>query len=448
MGSAICKNDTATRLADNEILMDPIVQDLSEHEPQGPREENRDLQHTQIQENDEKDLAWMNHCLAHLWPEMELVAQHIVEHTVMPKVREKTPLTIQEVKFSHFSLGQHAPVLGPIQSSSLDRGVSRIRCTLDYKSDLFMEITIVTQVASVACGIKNLKVQGDLVITMDPYAEAPGHSGPTGGVSVYFLNEPNIDFEFSGSASILASIGMKKIVLYALRIVMSSKLVTPNIITQLVSLTDFTVYPLAFQSPSPIGVLRVTLQQARITPLPKPEEDSKQKSRGLAIVKKMRRASETVFEWVDDRLGYMVGVDTDPYVKLAIGTQVWTPKAKHLGATFDFPIFDPEQTLQISGWDRDLVGDDDLLGELPPYTMKGAMAHSEKPLQIVGPEGEQFGFAQFKLEWLLATQGVLSPGGCMVILCVGELRQAGDNIKDKEFVVRRMCNKARYRQST
>mmetsp|Transcript_31010 Transcript_31010/g.67765 ORF Transcript_31010/g.67765 Transcript_31010/m.67765 type:complete len:595 (-) Transcript_31010:45-1829(-) len=429
MGHACCKaSDAASETLDHEVA---ILHSNTFERGETPADPT-------VQENSVKDLAWVNHALAHLWPEMDQVANHIVETQVLPKIREKLPDSIIEMKFSHFTLGKTAPILGPIHVTNLPDGISRVRVFVEYSSDMYMEVSVVTKLGTVTCGIKELKVSGDIVFRLDPYIpNSPGTSGPTGGVSVYFLDEPEIDFVFSGHAHVIDTIGIKSMVLNAIDGMVCSKVVTPNIVTQLVGLTDFKVYPLVFQSPTPLGVLRVTLQKAAITQHPKEEDEEKgTKSKPVFSIARMKGAASRIGEWVDDRIGDMTGVNTDPYLKLAIGDQIWKPELKKLGATHDFTLFDPEQRFHVSAWDRDTVSEDDMLGRAGPFSMAEAMAASEKAIEILGPEDELYGHVQLKLEWMLATPGVISPGGCIALLTIGELRQEGAGIRDKKLAIR------------
>merc|ERR1719433_659452 len=102
---------------------------------------------------------------------------------------------------------------------------------------------------------------------------------------------------------------------------------------------------------------------------------------------------------MDDTVADIAGVNTEPYLKLALGDQIWTPTVKMPGSTCDFTVFDPEQRLHISVWDKDLSTQDDLLGQLGPYSMADAMAVSEEASEVRGVEGERFGMIRLKFEW-------------------------------------------------
>merc|ERR1712050_277027 len=56
-------------------------------------------------------------------------------------------------------------------------------------------------------------------------------------------------------------------------------------------------------------------------------------------------------------------------------------------------------------------------------------------MKIVGPDGE-YGRIQLKLEWLVATPGKICPGGCIIMISIGELRQPGVEMKGKKLAVR------------
>jgi hypothetical protein len=386
-----------------------------------------------------QNLEWLNLALAHIWPDMEQTLQTIVESQVIPKLEEKLPKDkIQEVRISRFTLGKTSPEIGPIQVTNLAHGVSRMRCIFEYLSDMVVEFSIATSVATISCGISNLQMSGAIVLRIDSYIEnSPGTAGPTGGVSGYFLDKPEIDFQFTGHASILDSIGIRGIIRNAIQKAVCAKMVTPNILTQLIGLSDLKIYPLAFQSPPPVGILRVTLQSAQISVVQKSEEDNDKKvGKKRSSFSKLKETLSIAGEWIDNRVGHIAGVDTDPYLQLEVGDQMWTPTVKALGSTLDFTVFDPEQRLTMSVWDRDVTSEDDMLGKVGSYSIADAVAASEKSLKVHGAEGEFYGTVQLKFSWLLATPGVLSPGGCVVLISLHELRQEGDAMKGKHLAVR------------
>jgi hypothetical protein len=306
-----------------------------------------------------------------------------------------------------------------------------------------VEFTISTKYGTVFSGIRDLKICGDIVFRLASYIEnSPGTTGPTAEVSFYFLDQPDIFFNFTGHAKVLNSIGLKGIISSAIGKVVSAKMVLPNSVTQFISITDFKLYPLLFQSSTPVGLLRATLQEANISVIAEAPEVKSSRSKGVFVfLMKLKRrflnAAEEVSESMDDLMAAITGVNTDPYLKLTVGDKIWTPTGKMLGSTFNFTVFDPEQCLYISAWDKDCASGDDMLGLQEPYTLAEALDASEKELGIHGAEGELFGRIRLKFEWLLATPGVLSPGGCVVLIfSVTELCQEGDAMKGRQLAVR------------
>ena len=71
---------------------------------------------------------------------------------------------------------------------------------------------------------------------------------------------------------------------------------------------------------------------------------------------------------------------------------MWTPDFK-AGTSFNFAVYDPEQHITVSLWDRDLLSQDDLMGETAPTAAIKAIMQSEQPQPLLTPgeEGQQVG---------------------------------------------------------
>ncbi|CAJ1436950.1 unnamed protein product [Effrenium voratum] len=147
-------------------------------------------------------------------------------------------------------------------------------------------------------------------------------------------------------------------------------------------------------------------------------------------------AWEEAEEWVESKVGAAIGITTEPYMKWKVGQQVWMPDFKSK-QSYSFAIYDPEQHVHVSLWDRDLLSQDDLLGEVVPVPAVQAIHNSglEVPFTHPGNKHRQIGAFKAQIEFLVAG-GEDSQHGFLMVLRVREIEQAGSAIKGKRLAVR------------
>lgn len=370
-----------------------------------------------ILENCSTDLDWMNHLLAHLWPEFEQAMNFIITHKIMPKIKSKALLKsdqISDVTLSEFTLGKLPPKIERVQSSHLPDGVSRVQCWGEYTSDMVAEMGVETNFGTFKCGIKNLKVKGSMVFFLRPFEESmPG----TGSFSAFLMEVPSIDFNFLGQAGFIEKLGVKEIIISAMSSVLAKIIVLPHIVTINVGLTNFKVYPPVFERPEPIGVLRVTLVKAEMR---QDDENARDRTK-TSIRKRLSLAADSVFEYFDTKLGKAMGKDMSNYFGLTVGDEVWKPTVSMKGVTYDFSVVDTEQSLSMNVWDPDFANADDEMGGVGPFKMNDAISLTDKTLRLLDPDKKLVALAQFKTEWLNVERQAVGPTDSMVIFSVREL---------------------------
>ncbi|CAK9001803.1 unnamed protein product [Durusdinium trenchii] len=404
----------------------------------------------EVYENGVEHLAWLNQSLKHLWPEMSEAARAIAHSKVLPVIKSKLIAkgkgAITDVKFDQFTLGSQPVVLGPIQVSRMPRGSVRIRVLLDYRSDMHVGLDLDTSYGNWRFGMKDFRIVGEMVLRVRPHIpDSPG----TGGVSIFFVDPPKVDFTFSGNMSFGNFPFIKEAIRHACDSIIADMFVLPNVASQHMSLTDLKMYPLVFSSPVPVGILRVTLVQTKLDAkdilLPE-DQHAKKPTAGIfrrmasgvgKVLKGVAYAWEETEEFLERQVGSVIGVTTEPYMKWQLGQQVWMPDFKP-GASFNFAMYDPEQHLQVSLWDRDLLSQDDLMGEIKPIQAIKAIMHSEESISLIipGEEGRQAGTFSAKIEFLVTSPGLDSREGYVVVIRVREILQAGSGLKGKRLAVR------------
>ncbi|CAE7315747.1 Esyt3 [Symbiodinium natans] len=412
----------------------------------------------EVHENTAEHLEWLNMSLKHLWPELSEAASAVAYSKILPILRQKLLAKgkgkITDVNFSSFSLGSVPVILGPVQVSRMPRGSVRIRMRLDYASDMKVEVSLDSTLGKWTFGMKDFRILGQLVLRIRPHIpDAPG----TGGVSIFFVDPPKVDFKFSGDMQIGNFPFIKEIMRQLVDALVADMFVLPNVATQHMSLHDMKMYPLVIASPVPVGILRVTLKEATLDEkaitLPEDQQQKRKKKAGgvfsrlLGLGGKAFQAVsngwENAEEWVERQVGQAMGIETAPYMRWKIGNQVWLPDFRVTGEetdTFNFVIYDPEQHLNVTLWDRDLLSQDDLMGEAHPVAAVKAVHLSEDYVPLICPGAEeetrQAGTFKAKIELLITSPGQRSRDGFVCVVRVRELLQDGSRMKGRRIALR------------
>jgi len=350
----------------------------------------------------------MNHMMEHLFPELAQVASFMFDNDFGPKMKKQIMSKsdkVKDVKFSQFKMGTVPPKFEKLQVTNLPGGICKVRVWGDYMSDLSVLVTLNTTLGEFQCGFKNLQISGDMVIICNPYEEAnPG----TASMSCYFVEVPSIDFDFAGTVAFINSLGIKDIFIKMAASALEKKVVLPNMATINVQLLERRVYPLVFEQPDPMGMLRVRYKKGGLT---------KQKKAFT-----VSRAFENAFEYVDNQLGKMMGKDMSEYLQITLGEMKWEPNLNHTDVSSTFVVVDPQQRLHLSVWDRDLVGADDLMASAGPYHLDVMQNDfTGKPVVFKDDDQEEYASCNFEFEWLNLERGQVGEKDSMVIASIREL---------------------------
>merc|ERR1712137_601212 len=202
-----------------------------------------------------------------------------------------------------------------------------------------------------------------------------------GGVEVYFVNHPEIDFDFTGVTNFADAPGVRDVIRNVIWTQVNKNLVIPaRIAIDFLDTDDQDVAD--FQFPPPIGVVRFTLY------------------RGSNL-----QAMDT---------GFMSSGKSDPYMVVSLGGGKW--KSERKKATLnpvwnennqvDFCVHDDRQIMHINCWDEDFTSFDDELGSgqitFEHINKGGGITDHEVPLKL---KGKSAGSVEVGIEWLtLCTQ--------------------------------------------
>lgn len=277
------------------------------------------------------DVAWLNTLVGTLWPYIEKAVEKQLKEDVVPNI------PVKGLSINRFSFGTGSPELGPLNGFTHNfnkRDPSsppkiEMHIGIKWRGDPDIEL----KVLGATLGVQDLSLNGLLIVELTPLME----SMPiVGGVSVYFLDAPDITWKFTGKLSMIPV----KTIREAVENAINDMLVCPNRIY--IDLTKGvpganvkkqSATKTLMQAPMPVGVLRLGVKEA-----------------------KNLRAADT---------GFGSSGKSDPYVVVRVGTQhyrtstvdcnlnpVWTEEV------FDIILLNPRQRLVIEVWDKDTASDD------------------------------------------------------------------------------------------
>lgn len=274
---------------------------------------------------------WLNRILLQVWPNVNSYARNLLKESIEPAVAESLAnFKLTGFKFERMILGTIAPRVGGVKV--YDKNLSRDEIIMDV--DLFYagdcDISFVLQ--RIRGGIKDLQIHGMVRIVMKPLiTKMP----LVGGLQIFFLNNPSIDFNLVGAADILDMPGFSDILRRCIVEQVAKMMVLPNKLP--IKLSD-EIPTVDLRMPEPEGVLRIHLVQAQNL-----------MKKDVSMIGKGK---------------------SDPYAIITVGAQQW--KTKHIDNNVN-PRWDfwcearimqsLGQALEIEVFDKDEGNDDDKLGK-------------------------------------------------------------------------------------
>jgi len=279
----------------------------------------------------DKDRAeWVNTILKQLWPYVNDYVRNMLFNTVEPAVET----ALKAYKLSPFKFERERVFLGQVPPritgvKVYDENVSRKEIIMDLDLVFASDLEVVFKVKGIPARVSEFGLRGTVRCVLKPLvSEIP----LIGGVQVYFLKAPEIDYSLGGVGGVLEIPGLNKIV--------------ENIIIDQVK--NFIVLPNKFTMPLAANILNKTLKC--------PD------SAGVLRVKLIRAKNLT------DKDGVGSG-KSDPYVLLTVGAHTHRAPTimDNLNPTwnlvYDFPIEVVQgQQLLLEFYDDDSRRDDEFLG--------------------------------------------------------------------------------------
>ncbi|XP_046681836.1 extended synaptotagmin-2 isoform X2 [Homalodisca vitripennis] len=312
---------------------------------------------------------WLNRILLQVWPNVNHYAKDVIKDIIEPNINVAlAEYKMSGFKFQKMRLGTIPPRFGGIKV--YDRNTSRNEIIMDVDVFYAGDCDISFVLSGFSGGIKDFQIHGLLRIVMKPLITT---MPLVGGLQIFFLNNPAIDFNLVGVADLLDMPGLSDMLRRIIVEQVAAMMVLPNKLP--IKLSE-AVASSTLRFPEPEGVLRVHVVEAK------------------QLMKK--------------DISMLGKGKSDPYVIVTVGAQTF--KSKTIDNTVD-PKWDfwcefvveevLGQILVAKVFDKDNAANDDALGrasvEVHGVTKKGILD------TWVTLEEAKTGMVHLRLTWLQLT---------------------------------------------
>ncbi|XP_046414183.1 extended synaptotagmin-2 isoform X1 [Neodiprion fabricii] len=319
---------------------------------------------------------WLNKILYKLWPSMNQFVRQLCKQDIEPAVVARlAQYKLKGFSFERLVLGRIPPRIGGIKV--YDKNTDRNEIILDADILYAGDCDISFFCSNVKGGIKDFQIRGMIRVVMKPLLSI---MPLVGGLQIFFLNMPSVDFNLVGVADVLDMPGLSEVLRKAIVEQIGAIMVLPN---KLPITLSPDVPPELLKTPEPEGVLRIHVIEAK---------DLMKKD--FSVLGKGK---------------------SDPYAVINVGAQEF--KTKTIDNTVN-PIWDfwceavitccSVQVITSSLWDWDpgfpCIQDDDFLGrasiEVINVQQKGTLD------TWVTLEFAKHGMVHLRLKWLTLSNNV------------------------------------------
>lgn len=172
---------------------------------------------------DTERAEWVNKILGQFWPFVGDYVKDLILESIEPSVRSSLPAYLHSFKFEKIDLGDVPPRIGGVKvyKENVSRNEAIMDLELFYSGDCKFSI----KVKGFKAGIRDLQVHGHLRVVMRPLTkEMP----IVGGVTVFFLRPPAIDFQLTNLGQVLEVPGLNDLLKKAVSDQVAAMMVLPN----------------------------------------------------------------------------------------------------------------------------------------------------------------------------------------------------------------------------
>ncbi|CAJ1406791.1 unnamed protein product, partial [Effrenium voratum] len=325
-------------------------------------------------------LDWINQVYRKLHPKiMTIVARQMEDPfgAFTQSLRLKMPLPLKDIHFSHFLLGTTPPEFGPFEVSewlSPRDGAMGVELQVGFFLDT--EANIELKVRGATLGVNRIRLKGDLLIRLEPLIE---ELPVVGGVVVCFLNQPDLEFHYTGLAQRVDATVLRARLQRLINSAVASSLVLPHVIAVPIGTEEQNVDRALLGDPEPVGVLRVWALRAAGLPSSWP-------------------------------LGSR---SRSPYMSLSLAGEEWQSSVVFHSTSpewdemHEFLVFDKRQELAIEVVDTNSLFLRTVIGAAQPLAVSSAESQSERPIKLFECNDDEesmssapAGTAYLRFEWL------------------------------------------------
>ncbi|XP_035891370.1 extended synaptotagmin-2 isoform X3 [Anopheles stephensi] len=199
---------------------------------------------------------WLNRILKQVWPNANFYAKNLIKESIEPNIQQAmAAYKLNGFKFDRMILGTIPPRIGGVKV--YDKNVSRNEIIMDLDLVYAGDCDISFALSGLRGGIKDFQIQGTVRVIMKPLiSQMP----LIGGLQIFFLNNPNIDFNLVGVVDLLDMPGLSDILRKIIVEQVAAIMVLPNKLP--IVLSDG-VPALSLKMPEPEGVLRIHVVEAK-----------------------------------------------------------------------------------------------------------------------------------------------------------------------------------------
>ncbi|XP_065092589.1 extended synaptotagmin-2 isoform X3 [Ochlerotatus camptorhynchus] len=199
---------------------------------------------------------WLNKILKQVWPNANFFAKNLIKESIEPNIQQALAgYKLNGFKFDRMILGTIPPRIGGVKV--YEKNVARNEIIMDL--DLFYagDCDINFSLSGLRGGIKDFQIHGTVRVIMKPLiSQMP----LVGGLQIFFLNNPNIDFNLVGVVDLLDMPGLSDILRKIIVEQVAAIMVLPN---KLPIILNDGVPALSLKMPEPEGVLRIHVVEAK-----------------------------------------------------------------------------------------------------------------------------------------------------------------------------------------
>lgn len=198
---------------------------------------------------------WINKILDQVWPFIGDYVRDLLLNSIQQKI-QSSHAQAASFKFIKIDLGDVPPRIGGVKVFT--KNVKRDEIYMDLDLMYASDTDIVMKVKGMTMGVKDLHIRGIMRVVLRPLI---GRMPLFGGVSVYFLNNPEIDFNLTGVANAIDMPGLSDMVDTIIQEQIAAIMVLPNRID--VPMVEDLKAIARLKYPLPDGVLRIYMIEAK-----------------------------------------------------------------------------------------------------------------------------------------------------------------------------------------